>query len=138
MKGTYLLIILITEKASIRVGAQGIINFRPSYYVYVGSAMAAIGSATLLNRVKRHLKNSKEKNMHWHIDYLLNSNKSKIIELYLIPSKQRLECIIADELSQSADDFILHFGCSDCSCKSHLFYYNSKPKLSNILGNQNM
>jgi len=136
MKGTYLLMILVTQKTNIKVGAQGFINFNLGYYIYVGSAMATKGSTNILNRVKRHLKNSKEKNLHWHIDYLLNSTHSKIIGLYLIPSKQKLECIMANELSKSADDSILNFGCSDCSCKSHLFYYTSKPKLSNILGNQ--
>lgn len=138
MKGTYLLIILITQNINLKIGAQGIIHFVPGYYVYVGSAMSRKGSASLLNRVKRHLKNSKNKNIHWHIDYLLNSNYSTLIGIYLIPCKQRLECLIANDLNQSADDIVLNFGCSDCNCKSHLFYYSSKPKLSNILGNQSM
>lgn len=84
--------------------------------------MGDYGSSTLINRVKRHIKPSKDKKTHWHIDYLLNQKKSIITKLYLIPSSERLECMIAKDLLMFADNSIKDFGSSDCSCQSHLFY----------------
>ncbi|MFW9866669.1 MAG: DUF123 domain-containing protein, partial [Candidatus Thorarchaeota archaeon] len=45
---------------------------------------------------------------------------------FLIPSINRLECIIAKEVINLADDFIDNFGSSDCSCQSHLFYFQNR------------
>jgi Uri superfamily endonuclease len=133
MKGTYLLLISLPQEANINVGALGTIHFYAGFYIYVGSAMGSIGSTTLLNRVKRHVKNHEEKSIHWHIDYFLRSRYSILIRLYLIPSGIKLECVISNELLITADDSILNFGCSDCRCKSHLFYYKTEPNLSQIM-----
>jgi len=123
MKGSYILIIELTNSIKLKIGAIGKIKFFPGYYAYIGSAMGQIGSSTLLNRVKRHLKAPTEKKSHWHIDYLLNDENTNIIKIMLCPCKSKLECIIADEIKQKADDLIIGFGCSDCKCDSHLFYF---------------
>ncbi len=122
MKGTYILVIQISEKEAIYIGSLGKILFNQGFYFYIGSAMGDYGSSTLINRVKRHIKPSKDKKTHWHIDYLLNQKKSIITKLYLIPSSERLECMIAKDLLMFADNSIKDFGSSDCSCQSHLFY----------------
>ena len=124
MKGTYLLVIHLQKKCKINIGALGILEFQEGYYIYVGSAMANKGSTTLLNRVKRHVDLSSNKKLHWHIDYLLESNYSSIFKIYLIPSQKRLECVLSIELKDSCDKRISRFGSSDCSCDSHLFYFS--------------
>lgn len=133
MKGSYILVIFYAKRREIRIGALGNIVFSKGYYFYVGSGMGSIGSSTLLNRVKRHLLKPKEKSIHWHIDYLLADSISIITKIYLIPSVDPLECIIAQELSNCSDNFIENFGSSDCHCKSHLFYFKEFTQLSKLI-----
>jgi Uri superfamily endonuclease len=133
MRGAYLVVIECQTHIEITVGAQGDLSFKEGVYIYVGSAMGAKGSTTLLNRVRRHIKAKEQKSAHWHIDYFLNSEHTKIIQLYLIPSKERIECLLASGLAQTAEHIIPKFGCSDCDCTGHLFYYTSKKGLPSYL-----
>ncbi len=80
-------------------------------------------SSSLENRVKRHLRFPDQKKNHWHIDYLLESKRAKIIKVYLIPNKKKLECMLAKELIDVSGTYVKNFGCSDCNCKSHLIYF---------------
>ncbi|MFX1376272.1 MAG: DUF123 domain-containing protein [Promethearchaeota archaeon] len=123
MKGSYILVIYIPKNIEIIIGALGRILFNVGYYLYVGSGMGINGSATLENRVKRHLLPSNNKKIHWHIDYLLNNENSFIIKIYIIPSLVRLECIIAAEIDAYSEKNVKDFGSSDCRCNSHLFYF---------------
>ncbi|MFW9824887.1 MAG: DUF123 domain-containing protein [Candidatus Thorarchaeota archaeon] len=123
MKGTYILVIFIPNKIEIEIGALGRKIFDKGYYLYVGSAMGTQGSATLENRIKRHLSLPNNKKIHWHIDYLLISQKIFMYRLYIIPSLLRLECIIAREIAENSDNRIQEFGSSDCDCTSHLFHF---------------
>ena len=115
MKGSYLLIILSDQDKKIKIGKLGIVFFKKGYYIYVGSALNGIEQ-----RVNRHLR--KNKKIFWHIDYLLK--QAKIINVYYKESNQRQECIIAGYFTDLKS--IIGFGCSDCKCKSHLFYTNDK------------
>jgi Uri superfamily endonuclease len=124
------LVILISENIELIVGALGRISFEKGYYLYIGSGMGSNGSATLEGRVNRHILPSAKKKRHWHIDYLLDHEKSNIDRLYLIPSRYRLECIIARELTETSDTIIKDFGSSDCHCKSHLFYFKKFQDLT--------
>jgi len=123
MKGSYILVVFIEREIKPIIGALGKITFRKGFYFYIGSAMGNMGSSTLLNRVKRYLSNNSKKKIHWHIDYLLADVHSIITKIYLIPSTEPLECIIAQNLLEICDSFIKNFGSSDCQCKSHLFYF---------------
>jgi Uri superfamily endonuclease len=136
MKGTYILVIYIPVTSKIKIGALGKILFNEGYYLYIGSAMGSKGSANLKNRINRHLSFSISKKLHWHIDYLLNSEKSYLTSLYLIPSINRLECIIAKEIADLANGFVGNFGSSDCYCQSHLFYFKSKESFNLELLNE--
>ncbi|TKJ26028.1 MAG: endonuclease [Promethearchaeota archaeon Loki_b31] len=128
MKGSYILVLFLSKRVKIEIGALGVLSFSKGYYLYVGSAMGNIGSTTLENRIKRHLTDSANKKIHWHIDYLLNDEYFLITKLYIVPSLMRLECVIARAIKEVSDSYIKNFGSTDCSCKSHLFYFNELRK----------
>ncbi len=112
MKGSYLLVIKKENDSIIRIGKFGEIDFKKGYFMYVGSALNG-----LEQRIQRHLRIHKK--THWHIDYLLTH--AKILNVFYKENDIKEECIIAKELEKQLD-FIPGFGCSDCTCKSHLFY----------------
>lgn len=111
MIGCYILLIELKTSQKIKIGKLGILFFKKGFYVYIGSAMNSLES-----RVKRHLR--LEKKLHWHIDYLLKH--ARIINIYYQESSEKKECIVADNFKNL--EKISGFGCSDCKCKSHLFY----------------
>jgi len=112
MKGAYLLIITLPKDASVIVGKQGLLHFKKGCYSYVGSALNGLDQ-----RIQRHLRTDKK--THWHIDYLLPF--TEIVEIFYKENNRREECRIAQSLEKNFAG-ISGFGCSDCSCKSHLFY----------------
>lgn len=132
MKGSYIIVMHLPENINVRVGALGELDFVKGYYLYIGSAMGKKGSTTLENRVKRHVSNPNDKKLFWHIDYLLTNKACVIACIYLIPSLNRLECLIAKDLSQISDNIVKDFGSSDCDCLSHLFYFQSFWDLEQI------
>ncbi|MBE6494095.1 MAG: GIY-YIG nuclease family protein [Methanosphaera stadtmanae] len=116
-KGTYCLIIKINKDIHVKIGAKGILSFNEGYYVYIGSALN-----TLSKRIKRHLSDDKKK--HWHIDYLLLNKNTKVSQVIYTYSTKKIECEISTKIKESAMNYIESFGCSDCECKSHLYYFN--------------
>ncbi|MGF3585356.1 MAG: GIY-YIG nuclease family protein [Thermoplasmatota archaeon] len=116
MKGSYILVIELKEDKIIQIGKLGKIFFKKGFYIYVGSALNG-----LEQRINRHLRKTKKK--HWHIDYLLKY--AKIIDVFYKESGKREECKIAEILGKQLVA-IHHFGCSDCRCKSHLFYESER------------
>ena len=104
----------------IKVGALGKIKFTPGVYAYVGSAQKGIKK-----RVARHLR--KEKRKFWHIDYLLEQKDNSVEEIFYQKAPKKKECRIAGALSKLGEP-IRGFGCSDCSCVSHLFRIEKLPR----------
>ena len=123
MKGVYVLLIKCNQPQRIKIGKLGDIEFMPGYYVYVGSALN-----NLEKRVERH--RSPKKKIFWHIDYLLE--KGEIINVFQKENSRKLECVIAEKLSQRLQS-VPKFGCSDCRCGSHLFYFEDKKVLENMI-----
>ncbi len=116
--GIYLLIIRMDRDIELKIGGLGIIKFQKGFYVYTGSA-----KRHLSKRILRHKNKNKQK--HWHIDYLLETG---IIEKDIpIITKQDLECNLARDLEKISDDYIEKFGASDCNCKSHLNFFKNHP-----------
>lgn len=120
IKGTYCLLIRLNDDSRIKVGKKGQIDFKSGYYVYVGSALNS-----LEGRIKRHLRNDKK--LFWHVDYLLESKNSQVVEVFYIDDGKKHECDVATHLSQNGSE-VNGFGCSDCNCTAHLFYFPKKAK----------
>ena len=111
--GTYVLVITLGSDLTTEVGALGTLSFPAGVYLYTGSALGGLDQ-----RVSRHIRH--EKTVKWHIDRLTVAADSVIAyESYpdYVP-----EC----ELASMASDCgmvpsVDGFGCSDCSCRTHLF-----------------
>jgi Uri superfamily endonuclease len=127
MKGSYLLLIKINKDIYISIGKLGNKLFKKGYYVYIGSALNNIEK-----RIIRH-QNEKKK-IFWHIDYLLAHAKS--IKAFYKENNYREECNIVNQIEKSLIP-IIGFGCSDCKCKSHLFY-GKYEDIINAIENFNM
>ena len=125
MKGSYLLIIKLENDTKIPIGKLGELWFNKGFYVYVGSALNGLDQ-----RIRRHLRSNKK--THWHIDYLLKH--ATVTDVFYKENNIREECIIAKKYEGTLPS-ILGFGCSDCKCKSHLFYgtYNEIKQVINRL-----
>jgi Uri superfamily endonuclease len=122
-KGSYILIINLPKSHNIIVGRLGEIHFSAGWYAYVGSAMRGFQA-----RLPHHLRKSKEP--HWHIDYLLMAASTE--KILTFESQTKLECQISEGLSRQFN-CIPGFGCSDCHCRSHLYFSNSFEKLETII-----
>lgn len=119
--GTYVLILRSEMTASVAAGRWGQLEIVPGYYAYVGSAL---GPGGLLARVSRHGRPGKK--MHWHIDYL--RRHTRLVSVWYCHSRSRLEHEWAGLISGFAKTTpIAGFGCSDCACRSHLFYSAEMP-----------
>jgi Uri superfamily endonuclease len=120
-KGIYCLV-LRNPACTIAVGALGQRSFTAGFHVYVGSAQGSGG----LKRVERHVRLAKNRDRHpkWHIDYLLIDNHVDLLSVACAFTEQELECRLAEKFQ---GDPVNLFGCSDCACTSHLFYYPANP-----------
>lgn len=116
-RGIYVLIIQVEEDIEAKVGALGRTTFTKGLYAYVGSAQT-----NMEQRIKRHLRSKKRR--FWHIDYLLDNPKAKIIKIFLKEGDKKEECKTASCLSEMGEP-IASFGCSDCKCRSHLFHVDN-------------
>jgi Uri superfamily endonuclease len=114
LKGVYVLVIQVEEDTGVNVGALGRLTFKKGLYAYVGSAQN-----NLEQRIKRHLRKGKRK--FWHVDYLLDNEATKVVEVFQRQADKAEECTIAGVIGERGEP-IDGFGSSDCSCKSHLFH----------------
>ncbi len=116
--GSYLLVMDLRKSVSVTAGSLAQSIFRSGYYVYAGSAMRNLES-----RINRHKRQRKK--VHWHIDYLTPQASS--ITALPFRSTRRLECALARQLAALSDHSYRGFGCSDCRCDSHLFFFERPP-----------
>jgi sugar fermentation stimulation protein A len=116
--GCYIFIVRLPEEQAIDIGSKGSMVFKKGYYLYVGSA-----KNSLSKRLERHRR--KRKRFHWHIDYLRTFCEPH--EAIAIRTTADLEHELAGAVSAIADWQIPGFGCSDCSCPSHLFGMQEDP-----------
>ena len=117
--GSYLIVLELAKTAEIEIGSLGRKVFKPGWYVYSGSAMK-----NLNQRISRHVRKIR-KQKHWHLDYLTPFAKS--ISALPIRSYRNLECELAAALGGLGGRGIPGFGCSDCRCESHLYFFKTSP-----------
>lgn len=105
--------ITLDRDRTITIGKLGRIHFSAGTYAYCGSAMAGYRG-----RVGRHF--SRDKKLRWHIDFLLQ--EAEPVGAFLVKGGEGMECSLGRILSELVhSEPIRGFGCSDCSCHSHLF-----------------
>jgi len=126
-KGTYCLLIHLKTDSEISIGKLGRIDFKKGYYFYVGSALNS-----LEGRIRRHLRDQKK--LFWHIDYLLAQKNAEIVDVIFAINDSKWECKIALEIARKGH-VIENFGCSDCKCDSHLFFFKDCSYLDDICEN---
>jgi len=121
------LVLQLTHQKTVKIGSLGLIRLPRGYYAYVGSARRGMRS-----RVARHL--AREKRKRWHIDWL--STQPGAVPIAVADTTLTgLECRIAAALSIGADRRVDGFGCSDCECESHLYYFLNTHDLFSALKN---
>lgn len=112
MIGMYVLLLQADVCGGVQVGKRLIINVEKGFYGYVGSALAG-----LEQRLARHTR--KQKKNYWHIDYLVE--RATVRAIVYAESSEKKECLIAHALATRLSS-VSGFGCSDCHCRSHLFF----------------
>ena len=117
-RGSYVVVLRLDQRLNIGIGKLGKVNFPKGYYLYAGSALK-----NLIQRTERHRRISKNK--FWHIDYF--RAQATFCAGIPIRSSHDLECEIAKSVRKIADWQIEGFGCSDCSCFSHLYGMSGNP-----------
>jgi len=115
--GVYLLQLKVSAELKLKIGALGCYFFPAGYYYYCGSAQKNMPA-----RLERHL--SQNKKLYWHIDFLLCA--AEIEKIYCWEEESDFECRLAEKISSLSESEIIvdKFGASDCSCRSHLFYFS--------------
>ena len=116
---TYLLIVKVTRNARISVGRLEDTEFKRGLYLYIGSAKRGLDK-----RIARHL--TKQKKLHWHIDYILSSEQISVLEVWTKEANE--ECAIAHMVSNIHETEIVRkgIGSSDCKCFTHFCFFNGK------------
>ena len=117
-RGSYILILRLPAGRKLNIGKLGRIEFKAGYYLYAGSAQK-----NLTQRLERHKR--ERKTLFWHIDYL--RAQAEVHLALPIRASDSLECELADALKKISDWEIPGFGCSDCSCSSHLYGMSKDP-----------
>lgn len=119
-KGLYCLIIKLLQTYDIKIGCLGTFSFPVGFYVYAGSAQN-----NLERRIERHLQ--REKKLHWHIDYLLHYGQVVCVNTYA--GEKNEECKLNRKIGniKNATVLVKGFGSSDCSCISHLHFFQDNP-----------
>ncbi len=130
-KGTYILIVVVTQMRRLQIGSLGKFDIIPGFYAYVGSAFGAGGVRA---RISHHVASTAEP--HWHIDYLLQV--ARPLEVWFATAGRKLEHHWAEFL-EAAPRFrapIPRFGASDYhrSRLSHLFYCRRRPSFQWFYG----
>ena len=116
--GVYIIIMRLEKARDIAVGSLGPRHFKKGYYLYVGSARK-----NLQARMDRHRRQGK--NLFWHIDYL----RAEASFCAAVPVRGTVvaECELARAVADVSSWQAPGFGCSDCSCPSHLFAVAGDP-----------
>jgi len=118
--GAYLFALKLERPRTLTIGSLGKIPFEKGWYVYVGSARRGLS-----RRLARHDRRISGKTLRWHIDFLRVA--AQTTRAFPIRTFQNLECKLAQDAKSISGGIVPGFGCSDCSCSSHLFRFLKDP-----------
>ena len=118
--GVYLFALELARPRTLAIGSLGNIRFDKGWYVYVGSARRGLSL-----RLARHERRVNGKTLRWHIDFLRVA--ARTTRAFPIQTFKDLECRLAGDAKSISDGMVPGFGCSDCSCPSHLFRFLKDP-----------
>ena len=121
-KGIYCLV-FDNPACTLRIGALGPVPFPAGWHIYTGSALGSGGLARLLRHIT--LSQRKDKTPKWHVDYLSTDSRFMLRYTVHAVTEGRFECRLAGTLG---DPGIPRFGCSDCTCPSHLLSRETDPR----------
>ena len=109
------------------MGRAGRHHFVKGCYLYVGSAL---GPGGVRARLGHHLKQTRRP--HWHIDYL--RQHAAIDEVWFVENDRRHEHRWAEFVTEfsGCQPVTPGLGASDCGCSTHLFYFESAPKIEQL------
>lgn len=127
--GSYVLVLDLKKPCRIKAGKLPQREFRAGTYFYIGRARKH-----LRGRLNRHLRTEKE--LFWHVDYLLQEARTKEIWCRLGFFD---ECQLASEIIEAFRETcspIPGFGASDCRCPGHLIYYCGEDSILSPLRNK--
>jgi len=120
--GTYVLVLACARRDALRIGRLGVLSICPGFYVYVGSAF---GPGGLAARLGRHLRGGAAR-PHWHIDFLrAHAEPVEVFWCEGVRQEHRWAARIGE--LPGATSPLAGFGASDCTCRSHLFYFHQRP-----------
>jgi Uri superfamily endonuclease len=122
--GTYALILSCSTSSAVPIGRLGHLRLQPGCYVYVGSAFGLGGLAA---RVAHHIRVAPHP--RWHIDYLRKHTHLEEVWYTCDPARREHEWAECFEGVRGAKVPLLHFGSSDCHCRSHLFRFATMPSV---------
>lgn len=123
-KGTYILFLRFYTDIKTKVGSLGSVKLLAGDYCYVGSAKCGLDQ-----RLSRHF--SRKKTVRWHIDYLTVLCQN--MAAYETEDQKITECDLAEfVIKNGGTPAVVGFGCSDCSCQTHLFSANREVLESNL------
>ncbi len=120
--GSYVLALHLPVTTAVRVGRLGLLEFASGWYAYVGSAL---GPGGLAGRIGHHLRPVRKP--HWHIDYLRAVGEVMAVWAAQGTSSREHEWSSMMNAAPLAGIEVPGFGCSDCRCRSHLFYFEHWP-----------
>jgi Uri superfamily endonuclease len=107
--GTYALLLRCASCRRVSIGRLGVLQLRPGWYVYVGSAF---GSGGLRARFSHHQRVAQRP--HWHVDYL--RRRAQLVAVWYVCG-ERCEHKWAESLGAMPD----------CGCPTHLFQFGNRP-----------
>ena len=120
--GTYALVLVSRRIMHVRIGRTGKLETQPEFYVYVGSAH---GPGGVRARVAHHQKLTPQP--HWHIDYLRAVLELPEAWLTYDPVRREHAWAVALNVWPGVLLPVTGFGCSDCECDSHLYFFRAYP-----------
>ena len=110
--GLYAIMLMLRRRTAVRAGALDPVSFEPGMYLYIGSAIRALGA-----RLARHKSASKK--LRWHIDYFRRRAVWKGAFVFPLDIGECRLAVVAARGAGGAPA-AAGFGASDCRCPGHL------------------